>query len=284
MYELILGDRHDTEYKVAMNALMQSVFGFTFDRWYAQDLWDHRYECYSMIHDGRIISNVSMTKMTVLVEGRRVRAIQLGAVATLPEYRGHGLARRIIEHVLDKYRGTPAFLFANETVLGFYPKFGFEQVNEAQPYLRLSHPLHGEGSIKLPVDSPILAKHVENRRHFSAVLDVLDAESINWFHILMEFSDDVYYIPQLDTVVIATGEDHTVMIYDVLGVVDVPLAEILRCLPFQGYHTIQFAFTPDFLGCDYKIERLSGGGISGHLFCRGLDLKGDFKFPHMATT
>ena len=88
MYQVIVGDRHDTRYKAMMNNLMKSVFGFTFERWYARDLWNEGYECYSVVYDGRLISNVSMTKMTLLVAGHRVPAIQLGAVATLPEYRG----------------------------------------------------------------------------------------------------------------------------------------------------------------------------------------------------
>mgnify|MGYP000853796058 FL=1 len=284
MYQVIVGDRHDTRYKAMMNNLMKSVFGFTFERWYARDLWNEGYECYSVVYDGRLISNVSMTKMTLLVAGHRVPAIQLGAVATLPEYRGLGLSRRIMEHILDKYLGTPAFLFANKSVLEFYPKFGFEPVMEVQPYMQLQRPLPGGMCSKLSIDSPILAHHVGRRHHFSAVLDALDAESVNWFHILMEFEDAIYHIPHMDIIVIATQEGDTVTIYDVLGDTDVPLLEIIQYLPFQGCDTVDFAFMPDALGCDYMTRKMGAGGGSGYLFCKELDLKKDFKFPYMAIT
>ena len=41
------------------------VFSFTFEKWYALNKWDERYECYSIIDSSH--SQVSLTKMTLLV-------------------------------------------------------------------------------------------------------------------------------------------------------------------------------------------------------------------------
>lgn len=44
---------------------------------------------------------------------------------THPDYRGQGLAKKLLEHVIAKYEDQYDFLylFANDTVLDFYPKF-----------------------------------------------------------------------------------------------------------------------------------------------------------------
>ena len=38
-----------------------------------------------------------------------------------------------MEHIIEKYEGTPMYLFANEDVVNFYPKFGFKRVSEKLP-------------------------------------------------------------------------------------------------------------------------------------------------------
>lgn len=282
LYQVTQGQRDDEAYKGMMNTLMARVFGFTFEKWYALNKWDERYECYSIIDSGRILSNVSLTKMTLLVGGKPIKAIQLGAIATLPGYRGQGLSRRIMEYVLAKYQETPAFLFANRSVLDFYPKFGFKLVGEVQPYLKLEHPLRGGHCANLPLDSPTLSRLVEERSRFSNIVDVIDADSINWFHIVMEFEDDIYYLPHLDTAIIAVQEESTLYVYDVISTRNVRWEDIYRCLPFIGCDIVEFAFMPDALGCDYNT--CPDGQGNGYLFSRGLEFSADTRFPYMATT
>ena len=208
LYQVTQGQRDDEAYKGMMNTLMARVFGFTFEKWYALNKWDERYECYSIIDSGRILSNVSLTKMTLLVGGKPIKAIQLGAIATQPGYRGQGLSRRISGVTYwPATRKYSAFLFANRSVLDFYPKFGFKLVGEVQPYLKLEHPLRGGHCANLPLDSPTLSRLVEERSRFSNIVDVIDADSINWFHIVMEFEDDIYYLPHLDTAIIAVQKN-----------------------------------------------------------------------------
>ena len=66
--------------------------------------------------------------MNLIVNDKTVNGIQIGAVGTLPEYRNKGLSKYLMDLVLDKYQDSTdiSFLFANETVTEFYPKFGFD--------------------------------------------------------------------------------------------------------------------------------------------------------------
>lgn len=45
----------------------------------------------------------------------------------MPEWRGKGLQRRLMRAVLDHADGEVLLLFSNDTVLDFYPRFGFER-------------------------------------------------------------------------------------------------------------------------------------------------------------
>ncbi|MBQ6709064.1 MAG: GNAT family N-acetyltransferase [Clostridia bacterium] len=54
-------------------------------------------------------------------------AVFLGAVATYPEYRGQGLSRKIIHHLLSESNGKKAHLFCRkDTIVEFYKSIGFE--------------------------------------------------------------------------------------------------------------------------------------------------------------
>ncbi|RNB80210.1 GNAT family N-acetyltransferase [Brevibacillus fluminis] len=71
--------------------------------------------------------------MVVIVNGKEYQALQLGTVMTHPAYRHQGLAAKLINYILNKYGNEYDFtyLFANDKVLNFYPKFGFERVQES---------------------------------------------------------------------------------------------------------------------------------------------------------
>lgn len=82
--------------------------------------------------EGRAVSILNATKMEVLIEGKALEAIQIGTVATLPEYRGRGLAGKLQRHVQNEFarRFDLIFLFANPSVVDFYPKFGFQRIRQ----------------------------------------------------------------------------------------------------------------------------------------------------------
>ncbi|MDA2704882.1 GNAT family N-acetyltransferase [Bacillus cereus] len=60
---------------------------------------------------------------------------------THPDYRHQGLATKLMNHIIKKYEKDYDFiyLFANDTVLEFYPKFGFEKVQESSFSLKVSN-------------------------------------------------------------------------------------------------------------------------------------------------
>lgn len=104
----------------------REVFGFDLADWWDAGCWDSRYIPHSLLENGKAAANVSASLMTLQIRGEDVPAVQIGSVGVLPAYRGQGLARMLMERVLDTYREYPLlFLFAGAEVSGFYLKYGF---------------------------------------------------------------------------------------------------------------------------------------------------------------
>ena len=81
-----------------------------------------------VIHeDGKAVSMASFLPVRYLCEGEYVDARYVYAVATLPEYRGRGLAKRILMFAHEHY-GQPLILApAEESLMHYYETLGFRK-------------------------------------------------------------------------------------------------------------------------------------------------------------
>ncbi|WKK99868.1 GNAT family N-acetyltransferase [Paenibacillus amylolyticus] len=112
--------------------LAVNTFEINFEDWYQQGYWGERYIPYSYVDGDQVIANVSVNILELIIHGEKKKAIQIGTVMTHPDYRGKGLSTRLMNKVLEEYdnKYDYMYLFANESVLDFYPKFGFKPVEE----------------------------------------------------------------------------------------------------------------------------------------------------------
>ena len=272
----------DPEFESLFNDLMTEVFGFSFDPWHRLGLWGPDYECRGLIEDGRLIANLSISKMDLLVGGRRCRVHQFGAVAVRQSCRGRGLGARLMNEVLADYPGVPAFLFANDEALGFYPRFGFERIYEHRPVLEtvIDNDLPAR---RLAVGDPELAAALGRRSRFSTVLDCVGSDSIRLFHLLLDYRDAALNLPGglLVTAVRLDGE--TLLLADVTASGPVSFEDIKRTLPFSGIRRVEFGFCPDHLGLSPGWEKITDG--QAPLFGRGdLVWPSIFRVPVLAVT
>ncbi len=148
-----------SKYKAQFNDLLMAVFGFSFEPWHNFGLWSEDYTCYSIIDNGVMLANASIYRMKMIINDKEKECLQLGAVVTHPERRGEGLSRMIMETILDQFGDLPIFLWAHPGVQNFYPKFGFVQIYDQQPQIRVRR----ETSVnqahrmkKLDFDDPIV--------------------------------------------------------------------------------------------------------------------------------
>jgi len=290
--QLIDSYRDDFRAREAYFAFIDTVFtGADFRTWYEQGWWPDNYRPFSLFEGDQIVSNVSACEMTVLLEGQQIPAIQLGAVGTVPEARGRGLSRQLMETVLERYEKLPfAFLFANETVLDFYPKFNFAPRREV--VFRTTSHLPGWREPARPLN-PLQPEDLELIRRLLAVrvppterFGVLSFDYVTAWHMMNVYPNNVFYDKSSDTIWIVSKRDSELHVWDIIWHTPPDLQNGLprpRLDDLNEIAAINWYFSPDRLAfpCNETMELTDSG-----LFVRSQQplpsLK--FKFPASAQT
>jgi len=279
--KILFNNHNDKVYENMLNKLLKEVF-FDFQFWYDLNLWDENYESYSILENGEIVSNICVYKTRVLFNAKEYLALSLGAVATKKEYRGRGLARTLMEHIFEKYDGVPMYLSANDGVVNFYPRFGFQRVYDKLPVCEYRVDHHHIPVRKLRYDDPKIMDYVYKRVNFSQKMDCLNTACVNLFYIYKgELKDCIYELPEIDTLVIAKQKGTTLKLIGVFSLREIRFSELVSHLPFCNVDRIQLGFMPywtdiDFTLLEYQTDPLFAKGISCDL--------GDFKFPELSLT
>ena len=266
-YHLHKHVRDDDRARAAFNALAGEVFGLSFEKWRRQGCWTDRYIPYLLLDGDEAAANVSVNRMETVWDGKRKQCIQLGTVMTAPAYRGRGLARMLMEEVLRDWldRCDALYLFANDTVLDFYPKFGFQRQAETQRRLLPSllpaaapQPLR-RLDMALPADRELLhACYQRGNPHTR--LPMLDNEGLLMFYCASFLRDHIFYLEDSQTAAILEREEDALICLDLYGGRNTPaealphlLGSLLQSLPDHwtaGAKELRLGFTPagDALG------------------------------------
>lgn len=239
--------REDAALRAGFFSLAESVFGISFRDWYDGGNWTNRYIPYAFTENGRVVSNVSVNLMDFFFRGIRRRYVQLGTVMTEPGYRGKGLSRMLVEEVLREYRDRcdAVYLFANDTVLDFYPKLGFLRAEEC----RLSVPVTPEkGScrelnLSETADRALLLSCYQRSNPYSAFSMVENPELL-LFHCSGDFRGCVFYFDEWDVAAVVQQERETLICYDVYGRGKHPLQRLLAMSAGLGVQRAILGFTP----------------------------------------
>ena len=231
----------------SFDRLSGKVFGLSFEDWYRSGYWGGEYIPHTLFDGEKAVANVSVNLMHTVFQGQEKRYIQLGTVMTDPRCRGRGLARWLLEKVLSEYadKCDAVYLFANDGVLDFYPKFGFAP---AEQY-RYSLPVNkASGSVKRldmskERDRAILLDRYRCSNPFSA-LPMLDNPGLLMFASTKFLRDDVYYLEDSRTIVIASFEGQSMTCFDIYGAPGQDLQEVLSAAAREETKTVRLGFSP----------------------------------------
>ncbi|MCL2621316.1 MAG: GNAT family N-acetyltransferase [Defluviitaleaceae bacterium] len=281
--EIIFNNRNNPAYETMFNDLIQDVFGFSFAPWFEHLPWENCYESHSIVENGVMLSNVCVYKADIVINGKGLQAIQLGAVATRKSARGRGLSRMLMEHILSLYPNTPVYLYANPSVVGFYPRFGFKQAPMYKPEIGLKIDNDPAKAIKYNFDDPSFVSVLNGERCRSNIVDCINSQPIQMFHLMASYSNHIYHLPSLDIVVIAKQKDKRLLLADVIAKKPVAFELIKQELPFAGVDTVEFGFCPDWLGVEptWVLQDTD----KEPFFIKGdWDLPEKYRFPVMSET
>jgi predicted N-acetyltransferase YhbS len=252
----------------SFNDLATLVFGIHFEDWYQKGYWNNRYIPFSYVIENKVIANVSVNLLDFVIEGKNKRAIQIGTVMTHPDYRNQGLSASLMNKVLHEYAQQYDFmyLFANKTVLDFYPKFGFKPVDEYQFSTNYnSSQVDFTGIQKLDNtktdDLNFICQFASERIPVSNLFGTQNAQGLFMFHCINVFGDHLYYLEKEDAIVIFEQEGKRVDIFDIVSKKEVNIQEILSKLTTKDCKNIVFHFTPDYEGIHLQKDIFIGDEV-----------------------
>ncbi|MFC2083677.1 GNAT family N-acetyltransferase [Bacteroidota bacterium] len=271
--------------------LVSKVFpSVDFKEWYSRGFWLDSYIPVSIVKDNKILSNVSITNMKILIKGEYLNGIQVGTVATLPEYRKQGLSRILMEYVLNKFKDSADifFLFANDSVLNYYPKFGFKRYNEvvfkSESNIPDSNYSARQLNIQSSSDFSLLQKLLKERQILTTLFGAVEYDFITLWYVLNFFSRNLFYLKEDDTIFIITKDKDKLHIWDIIYTKPIDIVTALsKVIPQDGVKCIHYYFSPDQLNFDYDSVEIDD---DSPLFVRGdfvLEKK-HFMFPYTART
>ena len=263
--------------------------GLSFRQWADHGFWTVNYTPFCLMRDERIIANVSASLMTVFINDKAYRTVQFGAVGTRPEYRGQGHAARLMNHVLDHFRNAVYlfFLYANETVLDFYPKFGFQPRQEhlfiADGHLPAAESGVRKLDVKQAADYALLQNLIEQRLPLSRRFGADQYGFITSWYLFNIHHDHIYYLQDENIVFIMEQKDHIQHIYDIIFCkpfdFTIVLPKLILSPDIRSFH---YYFAPDQI--DFPCNRVLADN-SGLFILGDIDLGSrPFRFPPTAIT
>ncbi|WP_289136749.1 GNAT family N-acetyltransferase [uncultured Brevibacillus sp.] len=286
-YEFVSDYRNNESLKESFNSLAMKTFKLDFRGWYDKGYWNDSYIPYSFVDKGKVIANASVTKMSVIINGEAYKAIQVGTVMTDENYRNQGLAKQLMQHILKEHENSCDFLylFANETVLDFYPRFGFTRLDESEFSVDLaksSIQMNTEAKVKqlsIENDLALLEKFAKNRHVNARTLDVTQNESLLLFYFTLVFQEAIFYVEDLETIVLMEEDEDILRIFDIISLQAPNVEAVVASIVKETTKKVIVYFTPDFTIEGMTATIMPNDDDALFVLTKKPLLKGNFMFP-----
>ncbi|AQX07738.1 GNAT family N-acetyltransferase [Elizabethkingia ursingii] len=262
-YTLAIAYQNDEKLRKELNRLTQQVWEFTFENFYQSGFWDDNCIVYSLFEGERIVSHVTASLFDTEIKSDKKKLLQFGTVMTDPEYQNKGLSRFLMERVLAdfKQKTDGMLLFANDSVLDFYPKFGFRAVAEYQAFKNITNK-------DFSTSVGIRKLNLDNREDLDLFTGLVESNLVNttlpvqsrgismfYCYAYPDFGhkDTIYYIEELEAIVVANVKEKVLEITEVFSKNMVDLQQIIAAFIREEFTSVRLGFTPLEEGFEYEL-------------------------------
>ena len=239
--------------RVAVDRLLLDIFGVDMSPLAAHGLLDRSYTPFCYVDDaGALVANAAVFSLTLMVGGQLVDAIGLQTVATRPAWRGRGVMRALLAHVLDwcDRQHRPVLLMTD--IPAFYAPLGFSLVPQRMfvgeaPAPSWTRHVARRLNMTNPADQAIVAARLRGRVAVSAQFAVVGGAgsfllALDQPHLCGWWSAELAAL-----VVTSTRPDGTLCLVDVAANAMPDLATILGALGVAPAR-VEVHVPPDRLG------------------------------------
>lgn len=262
-YTLHIAYQANERMRQAFNAMTFDFWKFTFESYYQSGYWDDSCILFSLFEGEHIVAHTTLSLFTSYMPDKHLILGQLGTVMTLPSHTKQGLSRFLMETIFESYgdKLDGYFLFANDTVLEFYPKFGFCAVPEHQA---------SKAFCKQPTTHTIQRLDLTDTADLQCFQYYLkngktacrfDTRSYALAHFYcyanpaFGFAESIYLIPELETLLIAQQEEGDLLIYQAYYLQDNQLDQAFNALADAQTNRVILGYTPTDSGYTFTPYR-----------------------------
>lgn len=293
-YRLVRNTMLCEQERASYDQLARKTFGLSFELWYQNGYWTDANCPYTLFDGAKAVANVSVNRMKLEKEGNLYSCVQLGTVMTEEGYRNQGLIRHLMETVLEEVEAScdMVFLFANDTVLDFYPRFGFQRTGQYQYFWKPERGGQAAGKMdgrrKLDMenkeDVQLLRNYYEKKNPFSA-FQVTDNFGLLMFYCGSVMKDCVWYLEKADAVIIAEEEDGSLLCHEIYCSPDRNLTRLLAELSGEHTREVALGFTPKETE-GFEVRRVDNDDDALFVWSQREDLfrDGKYLFPTLSHT
>jgi predicted N-acetyltransferase YhbS len=248
-YQLKIGYQKDNLLRKSLDSLAQTTFGgLSFEAWYQAGYWQDQTIPYTLFDGDHAAANVFISLFDTALNGQKKRCVQIGTVMTECTHRKRGLARFLMEAVLRDWKDQcdVLYLYANDSVIDFYPKFGFQKTSEYQ-YSTAITSKPPEKIEKLDLNCPEHAKRILNQYWTGnpyCALSMQGNAGVLLFNCMNFWKYGLFYLEQQNVLVVGRQEGNEFFCADVFGSAEKPLLEILQAVVKPQTKRVKLGFTP----------------------------------------
>lgn len=245
-YELITDPIKDEKDRLEYFALTKKVFGLDFSIWYDSGFWGEQFIPYTLFDQEKAAASVGVSVSDMKWNGQMRKFAQVSTVMTHPDDRKKGLNQWLLNMVIGEWKDKCdcLYLYANDSVVDYYPKFGFKKSAEYRykKEIRRKKGNYRTLDLKLRDDVDLLFDRYSSSNVYS-LLTMEHNFNLLMFHCQTFLSDNIYYIEEYNAVVIAEYEDGIILCYDIYTDSQCCMEDILGVLVKGDMQTVVLGFT-----------------------------------------
>ena len=237
----------------AVDRLLLDTFGVDVAPIAAHRLSDLSYEAFCAIdRHGAVVGCAAVFALTLMVCGRLVDAIGLQSVAVRPAWRGRGVARALLRHVLDWCDGQARPVLLMSDIPAFYAPLGFRVLPQTAFAGPAPAPVAGDDRARrldmtAAADRVLVAQALRGRAAVSAQFAIVGGAGAALLALIDLPVLQAWWIEDLAAVVVLRDLPGGLELVDVVAPVIPRLDTILAALG-RTPSRIVVSFPPDRLG------------------------------------
>lgn len=253
-YQYCTNYKNDENLRNSFYSLTRRIWNFDFKKWYNSGYWEDNCLLYSLLDGNKMVSHITVSVIDFIVLDENKRFVQLGTVSTDEDYRKQGLNKFLLKKVLQEWndKSDLIYLYANDQVLDYYPRFGFTSINEYQAIKKTAFKTNHSFDVrKINLDNPQDHKLLYDKAKNAVALfqiSMVDNAGLIMFYCnyfdKFSFKENLFYIKSLDAIVVAEYKESDLILYDILSTQKVEIDDIINAMATDRIENTIMHFIP----------------------------------------